>query len=60
MGLECGLVDVSFMDMDLMVTRSEIYLREHDGSIKAVQQLINAWQWVSVFNCLFIYGMIIY
>src|ERR1044072_7933875 len=49
-GPEGSLLYIFFLDPDLMVTRSQIYLGEYRSSLQLVHQIINSWKRVSVLN----------
>jgi hypothetical protein len=53
-GLECSLLYVLFLDYQLVVSRSQIYLREHPNSLQLIKQIIYSWEWVLVLHRHFI------
>ena len=51
MGTEGSLPFVPFMDPDKMVCMPEIDLREEPGLTRAIQEVGNVREWVTVFLC---------
>ena len=48
-GMEGSLPFISFMDLDKVVCMPEISLREKSGLMRAVQEVRDAREWISVF-----------
>jgi hypothetical protein len=54
MSSECRLQYVLFLDSQLVVSRSQIYLREHPSTLQLIKQIIYSWEWVLVLHYHFI------
>jgi hypothetical protein len=54
MGSVCSLLYVLFLDSQLVVSRSQIYLREHPNTLQLIKQVIYSWEWVPVLHRHFI------
>ena len=50
-GTEGSLPVVPFLDLDKVVCLLEINLRKESGLTRAIQEVGDAWKWVSVFLC---------
>ena len=50
-GMEGSLPFVPFMDLDKMVCMPEINLGKESGLSRAIQEVGDAWEWVSIFLC---------
>ena len=51
MGTEGSLLFVPFVDPDKVVCVLGIDLRKESGLMRAIQEVGDAWEWVSVFLC---------
>jgi hypothetical protein len=58
-GSESSLLYVLFLDSQPVVSRSQIYLREHPITLQLIKQVIYSWEWVLVLHRHFIQLMII-
>ena len=58
-GSEGSLLYVLFLDSQLVVSRSQINLREHSSTLQLIKQVIYSWEWVSIIHRHFIQLMII-
>ncbi|PHT94120.1 hypothetical protein T459_02002 [Capsicum annuum] len=54
------LWNVTFSDSELMIARSEVYLREMDGPLKLVKQVIDSGKRILVLDHDFIEMMVVY
>lgn len=57
---ECHFFDIIRVDSDLMVPRTQIYLGKDLSTMELVEQVINAWKWVSVLDRDLVESMIIH
>ena len=53
-GSKGSFLYVLFLDSQLVVSRSQIYLREHSSTLQLIKQVIYSWEWVSVLHRHFI------
>ena len=53
-GLECSLLYFLFLDSQLVVSKSQIYLRKHPSTLQLIKQVIYSWKWVPVLHRHFI------
>ena len=53
-GSESSLLYVLFLDSQLVVSRSQIYIREHSSTLQLIKQVIYSWKWVLVLHRHFI------
>jgi hypothetical protein len=49
-GRECSLRNVSWMDLDLMITRSKIDLREDLSTVKLIKENVDAGKCIFILN----------
>ena len=47
---KCRLLHISRFDMQLMISRAQVQLREDLSTMKLVQQFVNCWNWKTIFN----------
>ena len=48
------LQNVTFFDSELMIARSEVYLKETIGTLKLVEQVINTGDGILILDCDFV------
>jgi hypothetical protein len=53
-GSECSHLSVLFLDSQLAIFRSQLYLREHISTLQLIKQIIYSWEWVLVLHHHFI------
>jgi hypothetical protein len=53
-GDKCSLLNICFLDSQLVITRPQVYLGEVFGPLKLVEEVVDSRDWILVFDCDFI------
>jgi hypothetical protein len=54
LGDKCSLLNICFLDSQLVITEPQVYLGEIFGPLKLVEEVVDSREWVLVFYCNFI------
>ena len=51
---EGGFVFISFLDLDVVISPSEVKFGEYRSSLKLFDDTVGEWKWEFVFDCCFV------
>jgi hypothetical protein len=51
---KCSLLNICFLDSQLVITRRQVYLGEVFSPLKLVEEVVDSREWILVFDCNFI------
>jgi hypothetical protein len=52
-GDKCSLLNICFLDSQMVITRPQVYLGEVFGPLKLVEEVVDSREWILVFYCNF-------